>query len=519
MSGFSYLIRFRPNLIILALAFVTAACKPNGDFRKDIFLKECDFNIEELLLSDEAEYNEMFCSGRWRDEPTISLYEQFHKTKDYDLNLKICRSFGSGYFLRDRRGRDSLLIDNFFAHAIQRSEEKDVIIDLILRFAWDKPYNVQKRIGEACLNQRYDVSDSLKYVALGYAIDGNYYDSKQNWQLISSYCKYRMKLAALVFGKDSPEAYNALFECAQLTQIGDIDSDAVDSLFRFHKQHDKIYRNGGISDIFSDPLYMRYITSLQASNISYARELLDMLTNIVMDTEDSWYQIYGESKLLLMYENAGLRYIMNDPSYSQWIDKAIELSYAYLSPAGGYNSLSDYLKPNFKFYRSIVDLLPIAYNSPDPVKTYDIALFTKGTSSRITSELISTIMEYGDNDLVAYVDSLRLNYVQKYLTISEAFESVFDERDNREQYYTTKLNNVIANLNPEDIWRDCIVQCSDVIRELKENESAIEFIKKISFEGKDVYSALVLNYGDKKPICIDLCSGKDLADIVSRGNI
>lgn len=117
------------------------------------------------------------------------------------------------------RGTDSLLADNFFVRAISSTADRDEIIKLVLIYGWDKPYSVQKAIGEECLKEQYYVNDSLKYIALNYAIDGNYNQDEYDMDIIRDYSRERMRIAAVVFGEDSPEAYNALFECVQLTQF------------------------------------------------------------------------------------------------------------------------------------------------------------------------------------------------------------------------------------------------------------------------------------------------------------
>ena len=85
------------------------------------------------------------------------------------------------------RGLDSLLADNFFARAISTSVDRDEIIKLVLIYGWDKPYYVQKAIGEECLKEQYYVNDSLKYIALNYAIDGQYNQDIYNLDIIRDY--------------------------------------------------------------------------------------------------------------------------------------------------------------------------------------------------------------------------------------------------------------------------------------------------------------------------------------------
>ena len=101
-------------------------------FDKNKFLSACLFSTDDNLLTDSEEYDQIY-SGRRRDPQTDSLYRLFQKTHDYDLNLRICHSFGKGYFMRWMgRGTDSLLADNFFARAISSTADRDEIIKLVL---------------------------------------------------------------------------------------------------------------------------------------------------------------------------------------------------------------------------------------------------------------------------------------------------------------------------------------------------------------------------------------------------
>ena len=497
-------------------------------FDKNKFLSACLFSIDDNLLTDSEEYDQIY-SGRRRDPQTDSLYRLFQKTHDYDLNLRICHSFGEGYFMRWMgRGTDSLLADNFFARAIRNTVDRDEIIKLVLIYGWDKPYSVQKAIGEECLKELYYVNDSLKYIALNYAINGNYNQGEYDMDIIRDYCRERMRVAAVVFGEDSPEAYNALFECAQLTQFDNgKEVDVADSLFHFHMTHDKHYHNGQISDLFSDPLYLRYISSLAEGNVIHASEILDYLTKEVVNNQDNdktLYESFAEAEILLMYENARIRFLLDDPSYQFWIHDAVNKSISFLSPTGGYVKLNDYLKPDHGFMSPLVDLMGVAYNTPSPEEAYNTALFIKGTSALIAPDLVRMLKSYGHEGLISYVDSLRQNY-SGYpfagMGLAEYFEDpVVAAWLKRESFYEQELESFISGINPSVVWKHCLLKYDDVYRALSPGESAVEIVKTYPLSGDDeAYSALIINYGNPKPIRKELCGSQTLVQLFQAGHI
>ena len=515
-------------MFIVGCLFFLSVFSCGDRFDKNKFLSACQFSIVDNLLTDREEHDEIY-SGRWRDPQTDSLYKLFQKTHDYDLNLRICHSFGKGYFMRWMgRGTDSLLADNFFARAISCTADRDEIIKLVLIYGWDKPYSVQKAIGEECLKELYYVNDSLKYIALNYAIDGNYNQDEYDMDIIRDYSRERMKIAAVVFGEDSPEAYNALFECAQLTQFENgKDVDVADSLFHFHMTHDKQYQHGRISDLYSDPLYRRYISSLAEGDVIHASEILNYLTQEVVNNQSNdktLYESFAEAEILLMYENARLGFLLDDPSYHLWIDEAVKKSISFLSPTGGYVDLKDYLKPDHSFLSPLVDLMGVAYNTPSPEDAYNTALFIKGTSALIAPNLVRMLKSYGHEGLISYVDSLRQNY-RGYpfagMGLAEYLEDpVVSAWLNRESFYEHELESFISGVNPSVVWKRCLLKYDDVYRALSPGESAVEIVKTYPLSGGDeVYSALIINYGNPKPIRKELCLSQTLVQLFQAGHI
>lgn len=163
-------------VLVLTLCGTMTPCSGQKEFRKDEFLRNCGFSVEGNKLSDQEEYDIIY-SGVYRGEKTQRLYELFNQTRDYETNLEICRKLSLGLSMRNftgSRGTDSLLIDNFFARAIERTEDKGVLVRLMLGYANDKTYSEQGAIGEECLKPECFVNDSLKNIALEYAIEGNW---------------------------------------------------------------------------------------------------------------------------------------------------------------------------------------------------------------------------------------------------------------------------------------------------------------------------------------------------------
>ncbi len=163
-------------VLVLMLCGTMTPCNGQKEFRKEEFLRGCGFSVEGNKLSDQEEHDIIY-SGVYRGEKTQKLYERFNRTRDYETNLEICRELSLGLSMRHftgSRGTDSLLIDNFFARAIERTEEKGVLVRLMLGYANDKTYSEQGVIGEECLKPECFVNDSLKNIALEYAIDGSW---------------------------------------------------------------------------------------------------------------------------------------------------------------------------------------------------------------------------------------------------------------------------------------------------------------------------------------------------------
>lgn len=130
-------------VLVLTLCGTMTPCSGQQEFRKDEFLRNCGFSVEGNKLSDQEEYNIIY-SGVYRGEKTQKLYEMFNRTRDYETNLEICRDLSLGLSMRNftgYRGTDSLLIDNFFARAIERTEDKGILVKLMLGYANDKSYS------------------------------------------------------------------------------------------------------------------------------------------------------------------------------------------------------------------------------------------------------------------------------------------------------------------------------------------------------------------------------------------
>ena len=476
----------------LAIAF-TSLMSCQRKFDKEKFLAECQFSIEDNLLSDEEEYKIISDPTKHRDSQQDSLYRLFNSTHDHKVNMQICRSFGRDTFVRPwGRGTDSLLIDDFFARAIQASEDRDEIIELLLIYGWDKPYSYQRLIGEKCLDTKYYVNDSVKYIALNYAIDGLYdlVDSTK-LDIIREYARERMKVAANVFGEDSDRTYNALFQCAQLTQLlNGKETDIADSLFRYHQSHEGRYQ-GVRYDIFSDPLYNRFKSSEEEGNLEYAAQILVyLLKEMAWDPSPYKNVAYdAEAAVVLFYEAAALNYAGGDPHYQSWLRQAVDTSMLYLSPMGKHTRLSNFIEPDHRFNSHIVDLLDIAYNTPDTEEAYNLALFLKGTSAIIAPEIIRLLEDKGTPELTEFVDTYRQNY-EGYpfygMTLSDYMgNQEVEEWNNKRRSFERQLRSYIEGINPEDVWRSCSTTVEDVHNALKPGESAVEIIKTFPFSDFD----------------------------------
>lgn len=496
-------------------------------FMKDKFLRGCGFSVEENKLSDQEEHDIIY-SGVYRGERTQKLYERFNRTRDYETNLEICEELSLGLSMRyftGSRGTDSLLIDNFFARAIEKTEDKEVLVKLMLGYANDKSYSEQGVIGEECLKPECFVNDSLKNIALEYAIEGNWEKKEPDLKRLCELWKDKMATTTRAFGKASQRAYDSLLGYAQITQYAnEADTMAVDSLIRYHIEECVTYKEDGISDIYADPLYMRYITCLKTGNFNYASDILKLLAeSTFQQKEDQYsYKWKAEAKLMVMYETARLFYAIKDPGYSEWIKDAMDQSITYLSPTGGFTQLKDYIEPDFNFLQSVVNLMPLAYNSSSAKEAYNTALFIKGTSSLITSTLIKAVKEYGVPQLIEYVDSLRLNYnPHPYPSRSiAAFANPEVQASlNREILFENMLDETVSKIQSEELWKICDVTCDDVYSNLAKGETAVEIVRPLTFVNEEeCYYALILNHGAPEPKKVRLCQCDKVNEYIHQRN-
>ncbi len=511
--------------LALMLCGAITPCKGQQEFRKDEFLRNCGFSVEENKLSDQEEYG-IIHSGVWRGEKKQNLYERFNRTRDYETNLEICRELSLGLSMRNftgYRGTDSLLIDNFFARAIEKTEDKAVLVKLMLGYANDKSYSVQGVIGEECLKPECHVNDSLRITALGYAIDGWWEKEEPDLNRLCELWKDRMVTTTRALGKDSRQAYDSLLGYAQITQYAnEADTAIVDSLIHYHIEECITYKEDGISDIYVDPLYMRYITCLKTNNFSYAVDILKLLAeSTFQQKEDQYsYKWKAEAKLMVIYETARLFYAIKDQEYSKWIKEAMDQSITYLSPTGGFTQLTEYIEPDFNFLQSVVALMPLAYNSSSAKEAYNTALFIKGTSSLITSTLIKAIKESGVTELVEYVDSLRLNHnPHPYHSIGAFASPTVQNALKRENDFGNLLNETISKIPSEELWKSCNVTCDDVYSNLAKGETAVEIVRPLTFINEDeCYYALILNHGDPEPKKVRLCPCDKVNEYIHQRN-
>lgn len=509
--------RFAIAVSIIAALISSSIATGANRFDKNKFLEACHFSIKDNILSDKDEYNEVY-SSRWtRDDQTDSLYKLFYRTHDYDLGLKFCHSLERAYNLWANKDPDIRIVNNIFARTIKATNDRDEVIRLILLYARINSPAIQKSIGETCLDEQYHVNDSLKYKALNCAING-----QTDINAVLNLSNERMAIAERTFGADSGEYSSSLYWHAILgLYIGQY--DAVDSLFRHIIEHDNIYI---VSNINNDPLYARYQYCMADGEWDYAAEILDFLSKEALkDYENTSYVIDTdiETKLVLMYENAVLSFLRRDPEYKTWIEKAVRLSRRYIYPED--KRMLDCLEPNYALYDNIIELMNFAYNTPSAKDAYNTALFVKGASWSVASNLIQSIRSRNDRELLEYVDSLRQNYRGHPLDDIEAggisrlayiFDPEFSEWSSRKTYYEEKLQTHINNSSIKETWN---ITSDDIYKALRPGESAVEIVRVTPFgSGDDFYQALIINYGNPNPIRKNLCKHETLVKLFHDGH-
>ena len=269
---------------------------------------------------------------------------------------------------------------------------------------------------------------------------------------------------------------------------------------------------------FSDPLFLRYKSSLKQKKYKRARHILDLLSSetedyvpgpdnpyeLVSDTlsyayrdnndENALYSLYD---LATISENARLRFLTKDYDFGDWAVGAFVTGARYLSPNDGYmGELANYLFGDGSI--RVSDLSPymaINYNNPDPRWVYNTALFIKGASSAISGSLEKAIIRIQDKQIIEEMKSLKREHV---------FSSAMDKEGNDYLSFNQSIESRLEK-NLKESLGGLFYSFSDIQEALYDNECAVEFVKAPSLDfGEDVYKAVILRHGYELPIMITL---------------
>ena len=516
--------------LLIAGILILLAPGCSSRFDKARLLKRCGFSVELRELSPEQELSEI--EARDRGSETDSLYRLFSRTHDYSLNLEICRDITSGIFLRGYgTPPDTLLIDHFFACALERAKSPDDVAGLLLSYSERASYDFMLKTAKECLKIPA-LSDSLRYKACRSAMSASSYLASEDDLSYDEALGYAVKALEIdrrmsagdTCDRTIRRLYGDLYDCAILDCMVDGKKGWLDSLYRYHKSSGVAYKINCDYPIWHDPLFFRYEMCLQRDeSLDYASAILGMLTESLMSDKNPIYEdTYTQSYLVVMFENARLSYLTDASGWQDCLDLARSKGEEYLSGASRTVSAADYLAPRNDFITPITDLLAGYYNHPDPAEVYDEVLFVKGTNSRLTSGILTYVMERADEDLRAYVDSLRLHFREDPWSGRNGFDLIFDEGYNaycdREKYYGKRLDALVS-AGGNDIRVLSKPSYRDVLADLSAKETAVEVLKCLSFEGGYDYYALVLNSGDERPVKVRLCSSSDLVKALSHNDI
>lgn len=567
--------RFKGALFNCILILVAICCENKYiRFDKTQYLESCCLSIEQMLLSDSQEDSLARLVFDMDHSPNLHFRDELIN----DANILSCKALLSEYGSRIKHGyNDSLLFAHYYALGISATDSPRSVIDLTLSYAKGQSGIVKERIGQTSFYYAKDINDTLALQSIALTIsgiDGSNYKNK-------TYLGYDGNALSDEKAKKSLYWNNLGLEYAGRINNDTITSSLIsflehatyaawklddsrfssyaDSLIGYYiqkgnspKQIGSITVTLDVHKHFYGAIYSRYIQLIKAKEYKRAETVLNYYCSAIKDTTalylplrdlipvrqrqdyhepvlpDSsnlfsskldrnilWY-LYDydkenrggiDAEMLCLFEKARLLFLKGDRDYSQWLNRAFYNGVYCTFPATARVYISNYLRPSFQYNQGLINYLTFQYNNSDPKSVYDALLFIKSASESIPIEIYNYAKKHSPVSIQSYIDSLRFYDIKSRESVGGGFEQDFLE------------NEIGPHVN--DVLYKNITSYSEIQEKLSNDALCIEFYAAPSFDFSDEYSyrAAILTTEYKEPRIVDICSSKDMRDLIRKKDL
>lgn len=551
--------RSKRLFIILVLFLAAVSCKNSIHFSKSRYLERCQISIEDMLLSKQEE--EALLPLVFDMEKSPNLH--YRNELVYDGNLSSCKALLREFSFRRNHGiNDSVLFAHYYALGVSLAESPADIIDLTLCYAAGQLSSIKKRIGEASFPIAKFINDTLAFRSislvtsgingLDYALISHRYLG-QDRNAISDTKAEELLLWSELGLKYAPRRF-----IANTIRHDDLLEYAAYTSWKLNKPRHVSYSDSLINHFlknrsdqsifavyydFYGPIYSRYLQLLKEQEFHRAEIILDFFSPSVDNTDSTYFPLkqylperertdYYDPTLsdgtvlstpihrnvlwllaqsermggispisLCFFEKARFSYLKREKDYSCWLNRAFYEGCDYTFPSSAMVSITEYLRPGYHHNPFFMNLLTLQYNNVDPRCVFDALLYIKGASETIPSSIYSSIKKAVPDEFRAYVDSVRFYDSKRKSPDTEEF-----------------LENIYGP-TVKDVLNRNIVSYSDVQEKLRDDTAAIEFyaVPSLKLDNEYTYRAAILTKSCSVPIIVELCSSKEMKDLLSRG--
>lgn len=555
--------QYKVKLIIhiSILIFMLCGCRDYASF-KNHFLNECGIDVDDQIRFNRLDSltNRLLeiHAGASYHRYADSLYRSYLYDSTSVKTIKsICRLLsnkGKGRIPSSGRELPLPLIESelrymYCSVGIKTVKTKKDLIEIVARYARSESPLDEARISKACYKYGCGISDTLDCICLNGIVDGlirhadsNDANSLTNNEEVLKYAKAGLAAAYSAIDGKLPDPNYTYFlgKCADYAvSVSDADY-YTDSLFQYEKKYHLIFPPGRE---YNGAILKRSIRLMAQSRFSLAQEYLDTLfgskvsTMIVnpyapyasylsdtlsaeekMQVDNGGHinfmdkrslsglsrVMFGPLGIVGNVENARLRYLKGDTTYSQFLNRGFALGVIDSFPLGESDFIDVFLSPSHPFDRRTIDAMTFQYNNSDSRMVYNALLYIKGISNDIYPRLYESIKQSNDNRLIQYVDSIKCYHPFSW--------KINKHRIEKEKAYRRKLTDFFNRNCISEILSDCLVTFADVREKLKNDESAIEFFKVRPLDPsiEPVYKAAILTKNIEKPIIVTLCKDSEV---------
>lgn len=541
-----------------------SSCKNNLSFDKFKYLDECQFSIDQMRLSSQEEETLLPFVFDVEKSPNIHFRDELVK----EGNIHSCKSLLLEYSRRLKHGyNDSLLFAHYYALGVSGTDSAKDIIDLTLSYAKGQTSTVKEKVGKISFPYAKEINDTLALQSISLTISGilgldygsyykNYlgYDeneiSDEQAKQLLYWSELGLQYTSNLYGRITSSSINYL-EHATYSSWKLNDSRFVsyaDSLIDYNLKNGKPKYQ--MMDNFSGAIYSRYARLVEDKEYKRAERILDYYLPSIEDSDSTYTplrdliperqrQDYHEPVLpdssnylssllnrntiwlllnvsnrssvdietLSFFEKARLAFLKGDKDYSVWLNRAFYDGVYSTFPATARVYISDYLRSGFHYNQRLINYLTLQYNNSNPKSVYDALLFIKSASESIPVEIYNYARNNSPFEIQSYIDSLRFYDIKSRGTVGGGFEQDF-------------LENEIGPHVKEVLYKN-ITSYSEIQQKLRKDAICIEFYAAPSFDFDDGYSyrAAILTSECKEPTIVDICSSKEMRNLVFKKEI